>query len=111
MGRGPPTIDLVNEIFGRLPPTPVRLHHESPTAGSFGRTTSPLHRSRFKGDASLGHRSRVHRACSPISVTSPTNVHPASQRKPRGAAGSALGFTQSRLARAGRDVWPARPSG
>jgi hypothetical protein len=95
MGRAPPN-DPVNEIFGRLPPTPGCLHHESSTTGSFGRAASPLHRSRFKGDASFGHSSRVHRAFSSMSVISPTNVHPASQRKPKGAAGSALGFTETR---------------
>jgi hypothetical protein len=62
----------------------------------------------------MGHSSRVHRAFSSMSVISPANVHPASQRKPKGAAGSALGFTETRspaLASAGRDVWPAGPSG
>ena len=50
----------------------------------------------------MGHSSRVHRAFSSMSVISPTNVHPASQRKPKGAAGSALGFTETRSPAAGQ---------
>src|SRR5260370_5976549 len=102
MGRAPPTNDLVNEIFGRLPPTPVCLHHESPTvvirpcsksAPSTGLQRRCVIGAQLSGPPRLlvDVRDQSHECASRFAAEAS-----------RGAGGSALGFTETRSSAAGR---------